>query len=188
MTPQQTWSREPPPPAPTLKRGPGSPGAGRPGDAVTVTTSLMGLLVVGTEQGSRCGHACDCDRCQVIHLRLASGPEPGWVHQGKTAQEPAQKTSRTGRSSCPSLPSSGPRILDLPRPCPCRVRAIGPWVHAGVRGPPLPCPPHPPLSRPVSAVCAVLPSPGLCTCSSSVRSALPFPWCSRIPTHSAGAH
>lgn len=33
---------------------------------MTVTTSLMGLLMAGTEQGSRCGHACDCDRCQMM--------------------------------------------------------------------------------------------------------------------------
>lgn len=48
---------------------------------------------------------------------LASGPVPGWTHQGKAAQEPAQKTSKTGHSSCPSLPSSGPQMLDLPSPC-----------------------------------------------------------------------
>lgn len=63
-----------------------------------------------------------CDTCQMTPC-LASGPVPGWTHQGKTAQEPAPKTSRTGRSSCPSLPSSGPQILDLSSPC---DRSVGP--------------------------------------------------------------
>lgn len=38
---------------------------------MTVTTSLTGLLMVGTEQGSRCGRACDCDRCQVMTPALS---------------------------------------------------------------------------------------------------------------------
>lgn len=124
---------------------------------MTVTTSAVGCWWWGQNRAAG-GHACDCDRCQVIHLRLASGPEPGWVHQGKTAQEPAQKTSRTGRSSCPSLPKLWPsdpgptKTLSMPG----SVR-WSPWVHAGSEGHLCPALTLP-LSRPVSAVCAVLPS------------------------------
>ena len=71
VTSQPTRSREPLPPASALNVSTWDPGAGQPGDVVTATASATALLTAGTEQGSRCGHACDCDRCQTMTAVLS---------------------------------------------------------------------------------------------------------------------